>query len=96
MTRCEVQGLLLGGCSEYTQPGEVLCTYHLKLYNGLLLPPGDDGFFTKDHREAEPLPAVVAHISYLNSTYPQFAHLVPTEVTVDAVPASRRQDRVPA
>jgi len=95
MTRCNVQELLLGGCGEYALGGEVLCTYHLKLYEGLLLPPGDDGFFTKDHREAEPLPSVMAHISYLNSTYPQFAYLVPTEVTVDAVP-QQRQDRVSA
>lgn len=90
MTKCMVQNLLLGGCAVPALLGGDYCYYHQKLENGLIIPPGDGGFFTRDHRESEPLPAVMAHISYYNSTHPRFAYLVPTEVTVDAVPTARR------
>lgn len=77
MKRCEVQGLLLGGCSENARPGGGLCYYHQKLADMVLTPPGDSGYFT-DKPDDIPGSALLAHMSYLSSTYPEFAQLVDT------------------
>lgn len=79
MKRCDVEGLHLLRCSQYTVSGEDLCYYHQKLLGGLLFPPSDDElFWPEEEGEWQGLPDYIAWLSYEESNHPEFAKLVPT------------------
>jgi hypothetical protein len=74
--QCDVQGLLLGDCSQTAPPGEVLCTYHQKLADGVTVPPSGNDWFVNSENEPPAGDPVLAHLSYLKSNHPRFAYLI--------------------